>query len=141
MSRPVVYRVLPKPWTSLQEAEWALHEVEWALLKAEWTQGDCTCDDCRSAALDREQAAAMVRACAAQLHALWLPHEEEPAEEDRLLAEAMFAFLVGDDAGLDEALPEAGLRIVGQGVGLYMRFADSASSEEPELARVEMPSV
>lgn len=139
MSRPVVYRVLPKQWTP-QEAERALYRVEWGLIKAAWTQDDCTCDDCRSGAADRRRAAAVVRDCAAAIHALWLPHEQDVPEEDRQLTEAMFAFLVGDEAGLDGELPEAGVRLMTSECGFYVRFADSTSSEEPELSWIEWPS-
>jgi hypothetical protein len=83
------------------------------------------------------QAAARLEVCAEDLRSRWLPHEREVPDEDRLLVEAMFAFEFGHHASLDGALPEAGVRVCGPGLGLYMRYADSTSSDEPELLLVD----
>ncbi|WP_167853334.1 hypothetical protein, partial [Escherichia coli] len=78
-----------------------------------------------------------LRICADHLHSRWVPHEEELADEDRFLLEAMFAFEFGGAVSLDDELPEAGVRVCGPGLTVYMRFADSTSNEEPELLMVD----
>ncbi len=133
MSRPVIYRVLPAGWVPLQVAERNLRDeasdLRYANEKARFAHGA----DCSAAADDRAQVAALLEALADNLHARWLQQGEEMPEEDRLLAEASFAFLAGDDRGLGDALPEEGVRVCGPVLGLYMRYADSASPDEPQL--------
>lgn len=139
MSRAVVYRVLPAGWAAIQQVEKHLLNVAGRLpdVIRDYCCKRASCKNCRAASADRAQAADLLRACATGLHALWLPHERAMSEADSLLAEAVFAFMAGDDAGLDAELPEAGLRINGPGLGLYLRYADSTSTDEPELCLIE----
>jgi hypothetical protein len=129
MSRPVVYRMLPRPWLAIQQAEQTLRLEAEALGS---TDDEDACADCGAAVADREHATVILDACADELHALWLPHEKELTGGDLLFAE-MTAAVVFGEASLDDVLPEAGVRICGPLSGLYMRFRDSRSTEEPEL--------
>jgi hypothetical protein len=135
VSRPVIYRTLHARWVPLQLADWRLRSAANSLRTT--ADDDCGCDDCQSSCDAHEEAAEALRICADHLRSRWLPREEELADDDRFLLEAMFAFEFGKAASLDEELPEAGVRVCGPGLTVYMRFADSTSTEEPELLMVE----
>lgn len=124
----MVYRTLPEPWVPFQLAEKNLRdEVDHLRAAAEGA----------SNAAGLMQAATELEVCADRMRCRWLPHERELPDEDRLLAEAILAFLSGDETGLDGELPEQGVRVCGPGLAVFMRFADSTSSEEPELLLVD----
>lgn len=123
MSRPVIYRTLPAGWVLLMQAELNVRLEANAMWSVEM-------------GADRARALALLEGCADKLHALWQPHEKELAGADLLFAEMQAAIMFGE-ASLDYVLPEAGIWACSPGGALYMRFADSISTEEPELVLLE----
>lgn len=138
MNGPVAHRVLHARWVPLQQAEENLrNQADDLRREGIYPPGpDAAREQC-------EQAIAALEACADDLRARWLPHEVQMPEEDRLVAEAMQAFIHGrgertydGDIATDFETVDLTTEVRAVGLQLYTRYLVPGVSVDPELLLV-----
>lgn len=118
MSRPLVFRLLPTPWVAIWEAE---GEVRGATKDLRTDGAECP---------DQERALALIEACADELCGMWQPHQREVVGEAAEFARAAAYDAFHSDLYL-ECDPERGFYAETEDGHLFMKYADSTSSERP----------
>ncbi|TFV89588.1 hypothetical protein [Blastococcus sp. CT_GayMR16] len=130
MTRAVVIRVLDRQWIPLQVAERAMRQQA-EELRAERETQDVSLRPAVNADI------AQVLAAATQVRAMWTAQEREVDLDD---IDGLWDPMIdqfGSLPPLAEVLPEQGFRLCGTRVAVFLRFADSTSTEDPEVVWVD----